>query len=101
MTFSVTDESAAENMGSQYKVRATVDITSLDSAGTEPFDPNEDLSDVDDYEEVVVVDQETYSRRVVFDHGNDQFHVVDISDGTDTANNTDVGTVDILVLGRR
>lgn len=107
MTNSISSETNGRNFGVYEVVEATVDITSLDSAGTEPWDPNSNLSDVSDYDWVVVLETEN-DFHVEFDHSNDQFLVTQYdydatSDGQriNAADNTDVGTVDILVFGRR
>lgn len=108
MTNSLSSQTSGQNFGVFEVVDATVDVTSLDSAGTEPWNPNDQLDDVDDYEWVVIYDQEDYTKFWSYDHSNDQFivkEVNDTGDGTggvqDVANNTDVGTVDVLVFKRR
>lgn len=108
MTNSVTSQTNGKNFGVFEVVEATVDITSLGAAGTESFDPNSSLSDVDDYEWVAVIDQEEYGYSITFDHTNDAFEVryADYDAAADgvliaVPSTTDVGTVTVLVFGRR
>lgn len=107
MTNSLSSETNSKNFGVFEVVEATVDITSLANAGNEPWDPNSNLSDVDDYDWVIVLETEN-DYHVEFDHTNDQFTVTyyDYDATTDgqrinVPSSTDVGTVDILVIGRR
>lgn len=108
MTNSLNSETLSTNLGVEEVVEAEVDITSLGAAGTESWNPNTELSDVDDYQWVVVIDQENYGYQIVFDHTNDAFEVryADYdatADGTliDVPSTTDVGTVTVLVFKRR
>lgn len=108
MTNSLSSSTVPRNFGVYRVSEAQVDITSLDSAGTEPWDPDSQVPGVDGYDWVVVIDQEDYAKFIHYDHSNDQFivkEVNDTGDGTggvqDVANNTDVGTVTVLVLSRR
>jgi hypothetical protein len=99
MTYSITNREV-ENNGSVTAVYATVDITSLDSAGFEPFDPSAALG-VDgaaDYG-VSVVGSESNAYLVRWDHVNERLSVVDVADGTDTASATDVGEVIVKAEG--
>lgn len=85
------------NAGDHRYVIAEVDITSLDSAGTEPYDPSAKFNLEGAYG--AVVDQEDYTHHVFYDHDNTQIIAKDVADGTDLADNTDVGTVTIRFVG--
>lgn len=99
MTYSVTNVED-ENAGSTDAVFATVDITSLDSAGFEPFDPSAALGvDGADRYGVGVRGLENPQYRVAYDHVNGQLDVTNVSDGTDVAAGTDVGEVVIEARG--
>lgn len=99
MTYSVTN-TERENHGSVDAVYATVDITSLDSAGAEPFDPGAALGLEDGAEYGVSVrGQEDGSYLVTWDHINGNLRVVNVADGTDVASGTDVGEVVVGVVG--
>jgi hypothetical protein len=99
MTYSVTNREA-ENHGSLSVVYATVDITSLENAGNEPFDARDALgiSGASRYG-ISVRGVENDGYLVRFDHLNDQFHVQNIADETDVAAGTDVGEVLIEATG--
>jgi hypothetical protein len=99
MTYTVTN-TEPENAGSQDAVIATVDITSLDTAGFEPFDADAQLgiSGADRFG-IAVRGLENPQYRVVYDHINGQFDVTNVSDGTDVAQGTDVGEVVIEARG--
>ena len=94
----VTTEHA--NAGSLNVVYHTIDITSLDSAGTEQYDAASEtgLSGAN-VQGVGVRGTETNTHLVRWDHTAEEFHVQDVADGTDTANNTDVGEVVLAVVG--
>jgi hypothetical protein len=89
-----------ENAGSLDVVYHTIDITSLDSAGTEQYDPESEtnLSGAD-VRGVSVRGTETNTHLVRWDHTTEEFHVQDVADGTDTANNTNVGEVVLEIVG--
>jgi hypothetical protein len=88
-----------------------LDITSLDSAGVEQFDPTTEEADSGDDRRVIlnytgastltvnVVDQEDESLHIVWDSVDEELKVKNLSDGTDVANNTDVGEVLLEVFG--
>jgi len=99
MTHSTTSL-VAENFGSRSASLHVIDITALDSAGQEDYDPSTEVNVGlgDDYA-VIVAGQEDASRRFSWDHTSDHLDVKDLSDGTDTANNTDVGEVKLVVVG--
>jgi len=93
------------NNGDHRYVIAEVDITSLDSAGTEPYDPSSkfNLSGVEGAE---VLDQEDYTKIIHFDADNTDIIVKEVNDTgdgsggvADVANNTDVGTVTLKFEG--
>ena len=100
MTYSITDKEV-ENGGSVTRIFATVDITSLDSAGFEPFDPAAqfNLDDPNHYG-VSVRGLENPQYRVAYDHINAQLDVINVSDGADVTSTTDVGEVVVEVVGR-
>lgn len=100
MTYSITN-TERENRGSLDAVHATVDITSLDSAGFEPFDPSA-VTGIDgsaDRFGVSVRGQENTGYLVRWDTANARISVVNVSDGTDVAAGTDVGEVVLEVVG--
>lgn len=99
MTYSVTN-TERENHGSVDAVYATVDITSLDSAGFEPLDVDATfgLGGADRYG-ISVRGVENSAYLVRWDHVNERLDVVDVADGTDTAAATDVGEVLLEVIG--
>jgi hypothetical protein len=81
-------------------VYLTVDITSLDSAGFEPFDPEAvtGLGGADKYG-VAVRAVENSAYLVRWDHVNERLDVVEVADGTDTTSGTDVGEVLLEITG--
>jgi hypothetical protein len=96
-----------ENAGSVDVALHTIDITSLDSAGAETFDPDAEvgLSDASEYG-VAVRGQENPGYQIVWDHINEQLAVKyadydAASDGVliDVPNNTDVGEVVLEITG--
>jgi hypothetical protein len=99
MTYSITNVEQ-ENRGSADSVVATVDITSLDSAGFEPFDPSAALGidDVADYG-ARVCGQENTAYLIRWDTANSRISVVNVSDGTDVTSTTDVGEVVLEFVG--
>lgn len=64
------------NAGDHEYVIAEVDITSLDSAGTEPFDPSSQFNLVN--AEAAVVDQEEQRRNFAYDPDNTRIEVRDV-----------------------
>jgi len=99
MTHSTTSL-VPENFGSRDAYLHVIDITSLDAAGQENYDPNSEVNvDLGDDYGVLVADQEDPQRRYSWDHTSDHLDVKDLSDGTDTANNTDCGEVKLVVVG--
>jgi len=99
MTYSVTN-TERENHGSVDAVFATLDVTSLDSAGTEPVDTDAafGLADAGEYG-VAVRGLEDDSYRVTWDHINEALSVTNAADGTDVTSGTDIGEVVVSVVG--
>lgn len=88
-----------ESGGSVVSVYATVDITSLDGANTEPFDPDA-VFNVDPLGVSVIGVENGDLYDVEYDHLAQQF-VVQNKDGTDPTAGTDVGEVRIRVDGNK
>lgn len=99
MTYSITN-TEQENRGSLDSVIATIDITSLDSAGFEPFDPSAALG-IDGVSRfgARVVGQENTAYLIRWDTANSRISVVNVSDGTDVTGTTDVGEVVMEFIG--
>lgn len=96
MTYTITDVDD-ESGGSVRSVYATVDITSLDGANTEPFDPKAALNiDALGVSIQGVENGDLYD--VEWDHLAETF-VVQNNDGTDPTAGTDVGEVRVRVDG--
>jgi hypothetical protein len=85
------------NEGDHRYVIAQADVTSLDSSGTEPYDPSTKFNLEGAYANVL--DQEDYTHYVFYDEANAQLIVKDVADGTDIADNTDVGTITLRFVG--
>lgn len=99
MTYTITN-TERENHGSVAAVYATVDITSLENAGNEPFDASAALGiDGADRYGVAVRGLEDDTYRVEYDHLNGQLAVTNAADGTDVAAATDVGEVILKAEG--
>jgi hypothetical protein len=90
MTYTRVDQDR-ENVGSEAVLYETLDITSLENAGSEPYTP------VTDPNGVAVVGQEASGYHVAYDHLTGAFHVTNIADGSDVAAGTDVGEVRVRV----
>lgn len=89
-----------ENAGSQDAKYHTIDITSLDAAGVENYDPSAELKmENAAIYGVAVRGLEDPTVRVAWDHINGQLDVINVSDGTDVASATDVGEVVLEVVG--
>lgn len=94
-------EGVPESLGA-YKVDyVTQDVTSLTNTGNEPYSTWVDNSGIDNPDAVTVVGQEEDNQILVPDHLNDQFHVVQVSDGSDITSGTDIGEVKVRIEGRR
>ena len=89
-----------ENHGSVDAVYHTIDITELDAAGVENYDPEAELGLSDSAEYGVSVrGAEDPTIQVAWDHINEQLDVINVSDATDVADMTDVGEVILEVVG--
>lgn len=96
MTATVTRD-RRESAGSERSVVGTVDITSLDGAATEPFDPSATYGIEGATVEVVGVENAaTYV--VQYDHLEGEF-VVQTHGGTDPGAGTNIGEVRVRVTG--
>lgn len=95
-----TINTRAENAGSLDVVYHTIDITSLDAAGVENYDPEgaTNLSGADVLG-VSVRGLEDPTVQVAWDHVNGQLDVINVSDATDVTSGTDVGEVILEVTG--
>jgi len=94
-----TSATERESGGSTERVYHTIDITSLDSAGAESYDPDAELGVSVEDNGIDVVGQENTGYLVRWDHLNSQLTVVNVSDGTNVASGTDVGEVVLCVDG--
>ena len=90
-----TDE---QNSGSYRVVYRTINITSLDNAGAETFDPEAE-SGLTDALGVSVAGQEADATFVSYDHVAGTLTATNIADGTDVAAGTDVGEVTLRIDG--
>jgi len=89
-----------ENRGSLDNAFAVLDITSLDAAGAEQFDPAAELGlSEPGHFGIDVRAQENSAYLIRYDHINDELSVVNVADGTDVAGATDVGEVMLEVVG--
>ena len=89
------------NRGSLTGVIAVLDITALDAAGTENFDPAAELgiTGASGRFGIDVRAQADNDYRITWDHVNEELAVQDVADGADTANDTAVGEVMLEVIG--
>lgn len=95
-----TVSSTRESFGSTTVEYHTIDITSLDSAGAEAYDPDAETGvNTTNTGGVSVVGQETADYLVRWDHAASELAVVNLSDGSDVASGTDVGEVRLQVVG--
>lgn len=108
MTHDVTIERRrTDHGGARHLVR--LDITELDSAGTESFDPTTEIDDTTKkailrvngavVDAIHVIEQEDESLVFTYDTLDEEFSVKNLDDGTDVGNNTDVGEVLVEVIG--
>ena len=89
-----------ESAGSTEVLFHTIDITSLDAAGAENYDPSTAAGlEVDHTGGVSVVGQADATVKIVWDHVNEQLSVVNVADATDVASGTAVGEVRLRVEG--
>jgi len=95
-----TVNSEDTNRGSEDAVFHTIDITSLDSAGAETYDPETEtnLSGADRYG-VSVRSTADETVLVRWDHVAGNLSVVNVADGTDVTSGTAVGEVILEVVG--
>jgi len=95
-----TINTETENAGSLDAVFHTIDITSLDAAGTEQYDAQAEVNiGGETLYGIAVRGHEDETVRVTYDNVADELSVVNVDDGTDVANNTDVGEVILEVKG--
>jgi len=89
-----------ENAGSLDTVYHVIDITGLDGAGTEQYDPEAEvgLSQPERFG-IDVRAMADDSFRVVYDHVNDELSVTNAADNTDPTSGTAVGEVMLEVTG--
>lgn len=80
---------------------ATVNITSLEQSGAEPWTPKDELAELTDPTKVVIAGQESTTHAITFDHLDKQFNVRDRSDNSLTSSGTDVGEVEVVAFGNR
>ena len=97
MTHSTTDVER-QNSGSFVSVYHTIDITSLDSSGTETYDAASEAG-LEDVLGVSVNGQESDDLFVRWDHVAGALTVTNASDGTAVASDTDVGELILKVDG--
>jgi len=95
-TTTVTEQTVFGNKDAWF---VNVDITSLGAAGTEAWVPEDEIDALDADELVLVGSHESEAYRITFDHTLDQFDVVNVADGTDVTSGTDVGEVELLIVG--
>lgn len=95
-----TINTEAENQGSLDVVYHTIDITSLDAAGAETYNPETEtnLAGADRYG-ISVRGQESEAYEIQYDHVAGNLSVTNIADGTAVASATDVGEVVLEVTG--
>jgi hypothetical protein len=95
-----TVETVPASAGSEDAVYHTIDVTSLDSAGVETYDPAAEvgIAGADRYG-VSVRGQEDETLALVWDHVDGELKAKNRDDGTDVANNTDIGEVILEVVG--
>lgn len=90
-----------ENLGVRQVEEVTVEVTDLENDDNEPLSTWTDQSGINTLDNVTVAshDDKTYLAKV--DLENDRVLFVDLSDGSDPAAGTDVGTVTLRLEGRR
>ncbi|GGK74566.1 hypothetical protein [Haloarcula sebkhae] len=97
MTHTTVDDEHV-NSGSHRTVFHTIDVSSLDNAGSEGYDPAAETA-VDVVLGVSVAGQEDESLFVRYDHVAGNLSVTSAADGTDTTAGTDVGEIILRVDG--
>lgn len=89
-----------ENQGSRDVAYHEINVTSLDSAGVEQYDPRSELNlDGDDRFGIDVRGQTNDSVVWSWNSTDANLSVRHMSDGTQVANNADVGHVTLEVVG--
>lgn len=89
-----------ENAGSLDTAHHVIDITSLDGAGAEQYDPEAEVGlDSPGRFGIDVRAQEDESVLIRYDHVAGELSVVNVSDGSDVTSGTDVGEVMLHVFG--
>lgn len=91
----------SDNLGAYQVDHVSVEVTDLTNAGNEPLSTWTDSTDIDVIDGVSVVGQTDPSSAVLPDPDNDLVNVQDLSDGSDVAAGTDVGTITLRIEGRR
>lgn len=97
MTYSIADRTT-ESYGSLHMERLVVNITSLANAASEPFTPGDETRLVDRVDHAYIAGVEADAMTVQYDHLSEQFNVNN-DDGTDPTAGTDVGEVELVVVG--
>jgi len=99
MTHSTTN-TERENQGSVDAAFHTIDITALDAAGSESYDPSAELGlEGATRYGVTVRGLADDSYRAVYNHTTGELAVTNAADGTDVASGTAVGEVVLHVVG--
>jgi len=89
-----------ESYGSQEAVLHQIDITSLDAAGQENYQPSTELNIPNGSKlGVVPVGQNETAYQYHWDTDGQHLNVINSSDGGDAANNAATGEVRLLVVG--
>lgn len=95
-----TESLEPSNFGSRDAYLHTINITSLDAAGQENYDPSTEVNVPDGPNRgVVAVGQDDPTVSYAWNHTGNHLSAVDVADATDEANNADLGEVRLLVVG--
>jgi len=97
MTYTTVDQER-ESHGSLWAWYHTINVTSLDNAGVETYDPASRFGI--EVLGVEVVGQEDESLAIVWDHVDGEFKVRNRSDDSTVAQGTDIGEVVLKVDGK-
>lgn len=92
-------ESTTENIGSLHQERIVLDVASLSDAGHEAVAAGDEANVISRVDHAYVAGQEDPTYKFAYDHINDQLHAVAVADGTDVTASTDVGEVELIVVG--
>ena len=98
MTHSITIEDRV-NSGSFRTVFLTVDVTSLENAGGEPIDLEDEVGLNRAIGAGIIGMESADSYLATWDHINDEIHFADSDTGGDVSSGTDVGEVRLRVDG--